>query len=580
MGVDAELIRALGAGRLRRAAGWSAGADGGPAVEALIDAEVATRRGEAGLAELVDLAARIEAEGGDDPVVRWWAGALVAERCGLDLDVPGAARAAAVLAEVPDDTLAPVLVLWVRGRLRRADALVRLFGRSPDRGGSQRLRSLAIADFARGGLPEEVAVTRVLGAATEALWLMEDVEQNVAVAVDARAMVGADSAWAPLLDAVLAVLAVGAGDRPMAERSLATGRRSRSASTLGAAVPVLQAMCAADSQGDSPVAVAALAEAAVGLSAADPLGGHHIRLVAASGLLDVAQDTVARELALPVMDMPAVDEVDEVERDLFKLRLRLCAGEDVPMGTLTAALERFAAVGHHRRQVDAARRLANDLGRLGRGADAARLGTRGAVPPVVALPDDRLGGSLSAVTGVRVRVMAPAVAVDLDGRRCPLRTTGARLLLALVLAHPAPLPAEAAAGALWPEGLWGTDRRQRLNTVVHRLRQSLGHAGAAVGRVGDMLSLDAHGWDVDLFRLRRALWPGPTTGDAGSTLAETLAEVSGNLGHVEFPYDEQLVDERHALLAAVLRGLDGDAAFAGAHHACIDALRALGAPPS
>jgi DNA-binding SARP family transcriptional activator len=178
---------------------------------------------------------------------------------------------------------------------------------------------------------------------------------------------------------------------------------------------------------------------------------------------------------------------------------------------------------------------------------------------------------------VRVRVMAPTVTVEVNGQRCQLRAPAARLLLALVLAHPAPLAAEAAAGALWPEGFWGTDRRRRLNTVVHRLRQSLGDVGAAVGRVGDVLSLDPAGWDVDLFRLRQALDAAPAADDAGSALADALAGVRGNLGHVQFPYDEQLVDERRALVGAVVRRLDADGTLLEGQHACIEALRALGA---
>lgn len=157
---------------------------------------------------------------------------------------------------------------------------------------------------------------------------------------------------------------------------------------------------------------------------------------------------------------------------------------------------------------------------------------------------------------------------------------------ARLVAHPAPLAAETAASALWPEAPWGPDLRQRLNTVMHRLRQGLGPAGTAVGRVGDMLTLAPDRWDVDLFRLRRALRRAPDGGDGGSPLADALTDVSGNLGHVQFPYDEQLVDERHAIVAAVLRRLDtggglGVPDVTGlAQKDCLEALRALGVPPS
>ena len=134
--------------------------------------------------------------------------------------------------------------------------------------------------------------------------------------------------------------------------------------------------------------------------------------------------------------------------------------------------------------------------------------------------------------------MVPVLEVEVDGEVVRLRTMPAKLLLALLVAHPDPLHVEQAVDLLWPEAAPEVGR-PRLNTVVHRLRTTLRLPPGRLRRVGDVLLLDPAGWDVDLFRLRRGEVAGP---------------VAGNLCHVQFPYDDLLVEHRHLLAPRLSSG--------------------------
>jgi DNA-binding SARP family transcriptional activator len=121
-----------------------------------------------------------------------------------------------------------------------------------------------------------------------------------------------------------------------------------------------------------------------------------------------------------------------------------------------------------------------------------------------------------------------------------------RLLVALAVAHPAPLHVERATDVLWPGA--GLDvTRDRLNSLVHRLRRALGDHGAAVTRTGDLLRLDPGRCAVDLWAFRRAL-----AGPPGERAA-ALRGVGGNLCEAQFPYDDHLIAERHRLAGDWLR---------------------------
>jgi DNA-binding SARP family transcriptional activator len=141
--------------------------------------------------------------------------------------------------------------------------------------------------------------------------------------------------------------------------------------------------------------------------------------------------------------------------------------------------------------------------------------------------------------------MAPVLEVARAGTAIALRSMPAKLLLALLVAHPEPLHVEHAVDLLWPDAPPEVGR-PRLNTVVHRLRTALRLDAGTLRRVGDVLLLDPAGWDVDLFRFRAA--PG-----------EVIEQVSGNLCHVQFPYDELLVAQRHVLDAQIASARRHDA---------------------
>jgi hypothetical protein len=159
----------------------------------------------------------------------------------------------------------------------------------------------------------------------------------------------------------------------------------------------------------------------------------------------------------------------------------------------------------------------------------------------VATPESRRVGTESRrpdEPGLEIQVMAPALRVVVDGMPIGLSTVQAKLVVALVVAHPVPLHVEQASDLLWPDETLDTTRF-RLNSLVYRLRRALRmHAGALV-RLGDLLHIDPERCEADLWRLRRALVKGTPE------RVEALLSVTGNLCEAQFPYDEQLVDERH-----------------------------------
>jgi hypothetical protein len=171
-----------------------------------------------------------------------------------------------------------------------------------------------------------------------------------------------------------------------------------------------------------------------------------------------------------------------------------------------------------------------------RGGDQARGGDRAADPGADA--------GQSPPGRVAVRVLTPALEVEVGGELVPMRDTVAKLLVALAIAHPEPLHVEQVAGVLWPDASLASARR-RLNTVLYRARQ-LTAPEALVDRAGDLVSLRAAGVDVDLLAFRRGLQGDP------QARVRALAGVRGNLCQAQFPYDEPFLDERHRFIGTWL----------------------------
>jgi hypothetical protein len=244
---------------------------------------------------------------------------------------------------------------------------------------------------------------------------------------------------------------------------------------------------------------------------------------------------------------------------LLRVRLDVIDGLVVDPAAALPLLGQLAERGSARRAGAVALRLGRDLDRAGAADAAATLRAWGldrlpderrrtAWEHLWAQPADRpearpagpatAGTTATTTTAVTVRVMVPVLEVELGGAPITVRTMPAKLLLALLVAHPQPLHVEQAVDLLWPEAPADVGR-PRLNTVVHRLRTALGLAPGTLRRIGDVLLLDPTGWDVDLFRLRA----GPD-----AALAD---EPGGNLCHVQFPYDDFLVEQRHVLDAQI-----------------------------
>ena len=67
--------------------------------------------------------------------------------------------------------------------------------------------------------------------------------------------------------------------------------------------------------------------------------------------------------------------------------------------------------------------------------------------------------------------MAPTLSVKVDGMPIGLSSVQAKLVVALVVAHPVPLHVEQASDLLWPDEALDTTR-YRLNSLVYRLRRA------------------------------------------------------------------------------------------------------------
>jgi hypothetical protein len=379
---------------------------------------------------------------------------------------------------------------------------------------------------------------------------------------------GGGSAWGPLLDAVRGMVALHVGDPATALAAFDDAEAdpvhpiARAIAHFGRA---LAGLLGAD--GD-PTALAAVDDAIDEARRCMPRYVSTLQLVVAHALADCGRPQMVRYVR-PVLDAPQVGVAGEPEERLLRLRADLVAGMVPPAEEVKAHLLELVE-RHLRRSAGLhALRIARDYDRLdlpGEG-DALRqwgvkmlphpractlwelilsaqpAGPAGAPPgPPATFPTPR--------TGAVVRVLEPRLVLEVDGTAVPLRHTAAKLLLALVIRHPRPMNIEEVADLLWP-GAAPRDVRSRLNTLVHRLRSTAPALGAGVRRTGDLLGFDGTNCAVDLLAYRQRL--------SASTQErrDALASVRGNLCEAQFPYDEQLVDERHAFTATWLNHARG-----------------------
>lgn len=539
-----------------------------PTLADVVAADAGVRAGTVGLPELTALRARVDAEAPERPLLRWWVLAALGERAFLDVDLGAIPLAAQALHELPDEPFVALDVLYVRGRLRRIASAVYLAVPSPGGTATHReLRDAAVADFMRGGFVAEAAVTRGLSAALHALATWDDVLEDLEVLQDARSLLDATagSLWGPLLGYLHAQVAMTAGDLAAARTAIEAVAGAADRHPIFAAYADLARAEHRLLSSDGAAAVDDVLATLDRVRRRHPqiLGLEQLRL--AHLLADAGNLDAARTVGLAGAEWPPTNRAIALVGDLLRLRLDVLAGAERERADVLAPLDALVALGQPRRAAVNALRVARDFDRLG----AAGAATAGALrqwgqsrlpgPRRRTRWEERLstplaapggtGGSVSPPAGVCVRVLSPVAEVVVDGRPVRLRDTPARLLLALLLAHPQPVHVEQAIDLLWPDATV-EEGRPRLNTVVHRLRSAVAH-GEAVSRTGDVLALHPDGWDVDLLALRSAL-----RDDDAPALAAVLGAVTGNLCHVQFPYDDDLAGWRRTLAAEVARVVD------------------------
>jgi hypothetical protein len=262
------------------------------------------------------------------------------------------------------------------------------------------------------------------------------------------------------------------------------------------------------------------------------------------------------------LDAPSSTPVDDIGHDLLAVRVDAARGRLAPAPSVVDLLQRLVDHGYGQEAAGKALRVAQDYRRLGAAEDAemlrawglARLETEhqraqwdGRWPA----PEPPAGSIRPATAGLSLHVLAPVLELYRDGAAVPVRPAVARLILVLVLAHPGPVHVEQAADKLWPD-LTLDVARGRLNTTLHRLRRLFPDDEAVVCRRGDLIELTPDTVDVDLFRYRTAV-----RGDPDDQAAAVLG-VRGSLCHVQFPYDEGLLQARNELVtewSAVARRL-------------------------
>jgi hypothetical protein len=527
-----------------------------------VTVDAAVRLHRAGFPDIEQVARTVD---DGDPRTGWWLAAVRAERLLVDADFEGIGAVAAVVDELPANLLADPLTLYLRGRLRRSLGLAHLGDSS-----TREYRSLwsgAVDDFRRCGFDAELAVTRALFTALRALMRWEDTEAALRHVLEARADVAevCDPDWFAWMDFFAGLIALSLGD---AARVRAAGAGLAASLPPGHPYhpvgPFFDAMAGLlDGRAvEGPLAVVECCVEAVRgvLPRLVPL----MQLQAANVLGDLGHPAAAG-FGVAALDAPGGRPSERAENDLRAWRVEALRGYAGPSAEVSVLLDELAGQGYGHSAAVKALRVAQDYRRLGAHVDAgalrrwgldhlatdrerrhwdlrwsAGLADAGTADPPPAGGRGAAGPAAAGGAHAVLRVLAPVLELSRGGRPVTVRPAVARLLLQLVLAHPAPVHIEQAADRLWPELALGA-ARSRLNTTVHRLRGVIGEREATLRRTGDVLQLEIHALEVDLLAYRKGLRGDPRA------QAAAVTGVRGNLCHVQFPYDEALVQERHEL---------------------------------
>jgi hypothetical protein len=611
--LERAALRTLAAGRLADVDALLRGTErerGGDLVALLAETDARARAVMIDVTDVQAVVDRVEHELPPSSRLRFWAHAILAERLLLDLD-PAAlvvARQALAALDRCDLPVLPSLGLrYARARLRRVESVTWLLAPvavsvpgSTERHAHRDPGAEAIADLLACGFLDEVHLTRGLTAGAAALMGAEDIVEHYGLLCDARAALGEEvqSVWPSCLDVFVGILAFEVGELDVSMAAFdriaeapCAHRRFDAVAAYGRAFLRLVAA------GASPPNVAGIERALAGVRRHDPRMAQACYGHVAETLADMASPWCAHFARLEG-ELPPVSPAHEAGRQVLRLRVAAVGGASVPVDDPIGLLEGLEALGHRRAAARQALRLSHDLARAGAtvlapgvhtwGLDRLPTGRRatlwerwwsrpvgdtsrfpagsrtpwrsmagGSRLPALAAPPPR-----RARPGLELRVMVPAVELVVDGTTAALGATQAKLLLALALGHPTPLHVEQAISLLWLAEPVPTTRN-RLASLVHRLRRALGDHGDAVVRTGDLLALDADRWDVDLWRLRMQQSPAAPVPPARSAAPDTatgrrqhlraIVNVRGNLGDAQFPYDELLVEERHRVCGSWLR---------------------------
>jgi hypothetical protein len=565
-----QAIELLGSGQTLAARDLVAGHLNDDVFAVCVTVDGAVRRHEAGLSDIAQAARAVAAAGATDLRLDWWLRAMVADRLLLDGDFDGMAAVAPVLAEMPTALLADTLTLWIRGRLRRSLGLALLV--SP--AAVDRLRpwlsddhrdhwAAATDDLRRAGFGPEVAVTRALFTGLAALLRWEDPCGNLRHVIEARAEVaGADADWMAWIDFLAGLIALMVGDAERAREISAHLQAVLPPSSRYTPIgPYFAAMASLVEDGTADTApadrveepLAVIEDAIEGVRGLSPRLVPVLQLHTAHVLGDRGHPAAAR-FGVVALDAPSSTPVDDIGHDLLAVRVDAARGRLAPAPAVLDLLQRLVDHGYGQEAAGKALRVAQDYRRLGAAADAevlrawglARLDTdheRAQWDARWSAPEPPAGWTRPpASAGLSLHVLVPVLELYRDGAAVPVRPAVARLILVLVLAHPGPVHVEQAADKLWPD-LTLDVARGRLNTTVHRLRRLFPDDEPVVCRRGDVIELTPDTVDVDLFRYRAAVRGGP------DDQAAAVLGVRGSLCHVQFPYDEGLLQARNELAA-------------------------------
>jgi hypothetical protein len=544
-GPEAQVLSLLASGRVADALTLLDGADVPPAFAVLARADARVRTWSVPSHELHGLVATLARRPGTDPALRWWASALVAERLALELD-PGAVTAAdRALAAIPTDDLLPITALAARARLRRAAATRLLFHPAPGAAEASRAdQCAAVTDFLRCGHVGEALVTEAVEAAGRIGFFGVVERDRIEHILDIRSLLDDPaSLWPALVDHLLCILGA-----LVDEPDVAAGARDRLATGPDHSAdlgpwPALAEMAGLLSGELDDEGLAAFDGAARRFDRRFVRHLWGMMLIAAHRLADGGHPEALRR-ARSALNLATLGMTERGDLDLHRHRFAIAGGTAPPVGEMVEDIRRLSDHGRPDSADRFASLLADELTARAAPEDAAalRAWNRAGPVPVAPVPEPvpDPDPDPAAVAAVRIGVLSPTLEVTAGGRPVRLGQAAALLIVHLAVAG-GTLHVEQVGDLLWPEAPIPVVR-QRLNSLLHRIRRQHPAVSALVGRTDDVVLLDRSRSDVDLWAL-----DGP--GTEPEALPALLASVRGNLCHVQFPYDERLVDARHQLAA-------------------------------